>query len=66
VSDSYKDLMNKGGPVPGPPYGFHRLVSGKPYFCTYCGVRLSTYCGRRAEWEGCPNCYEINTVELAT
>jgi len=36
----------------------------KPFICTYCGIHMSSYVARRAEWEGCPNCGKLNTVEM--
>jgi len=53
--------MNKpeSNPAPKPP-----VPRPKPYRCTYCGVRLSVYSGRRAEWEVCPNCGILNTIEM--
>jgi hypothetical protein len=35
-----------------------------PYQCTYCSTRMSNYTARRAEYEGCPNCGQLNTVEF--
>lgn len=34
------------------------------YVCTYCGTTMNAYAAHRAEWDGCPSCGCLNTVEL--
>lgn len=56
-----------GSCSPSEPLPVHtRPVGAKPFICTYCGIRLSTYSGSRAEFEGCPSCYRLNTIEMRT